>query len=125
MPATDMNRRAHERLYLPPMYTTVTARSRRSGARRRLQGHVYDISEGGVRIELDEPLVPGERITIDLALPGATSGVMVRGSVVWVNDDDDDPGPRRMAVRFERFRARADRERLAAYLAGNPARRAA
>jgi hypothetical protein len=125
MPATDMNRRAHERFYLPPMYTTVTARSRRSGNRRLLQGHVYDISEGGVRIELDEPLIPGERITIDLALPGATSGVMVRGSVVWVNDDEDDPGPRRMAVRFERFRGLADRERLASYLASNPARRAA
>ncbi len=101
MPATEHNRRVHERFDLPPMYTTVIACCHGSGDDRRLHGHVYDISQGGARIELDEPLAPGERVTIDLELPGSGKAMMARGSVVWVNDDADDPGPRRMAVRFD------------------------
>ncbi len=69
-----LNRRTHPRYRLVPMYTVVTAR--RTGDRSglpRLTGHVYDISAGGARIELDEPLeIPqavAEVVLVILALP--------------------------------------------------------
>ena len=121
------DRRFNERHTLRPMYTTVTARrgAGRWGEAPRLHGHIYDISEGGARIELDEPLEPGESVALVLTLPGARSGLEARGSVVWVNDAQDDPGPRRMAVRFIGFPKRCDHDRLMSYLAGGELRRAA
>ena len=97
------------------MYTAVTAR-RGQAAVSRLQGHVYDISASGVRIELDEALQPGECVVLDLDLPGSRTSVNASASVVWVNDPHDDPGPRRMALRFTSFSDRANRDRLIEYL---------
>ena len=48
-------RRDCRRYRVPAMYSAVTAR-RGHAALSQLQGHVYDISESGVRIELDEAL---------------------------------------------------------------------
>jgi hypothetical protein len=62
---------------------------------------------------------------VDLSLPGALGAVRARASVVWVGDAADDPGPRRMAVRFTGFADPRDEERLAAYLSSGAARRAA
>jgi hypothetical protein len=97
------------------MYTAVTAR-RAEAAVSELHGHVYDISESGVRIELDEALHPGECVILDLDLPGTRTSVNASASVVWINDPLDDPGPRRMALRFTSFSARADLDRLISYL---------
>jgi c-di-GMP-binding flagellar brake protein YcgR len=97
------------------MYTAVTAR-RGQAAISSLHGHVYDISATGVRIELDEALHPGECVVLNLDLPGAQMSVNASASVVWVNDPQDDPGPRRMALRFTSFSAQADRDRLISYL---------
>jgi c-di-GMP-binding flagellar brake protein YcgR len=97
------------------MYTAVTAR-RGHASIAKLQGHVYDISASGVRIELDEALQPGECVVLDLDLPGAATSVHASASVVWVNDPHDDPGPRRMALRFTSFSDGADRDRLIDYL---------
>lgn len=111
------NRRSCRRLRVPPMYTAVTAR-RGTGdaAASDLHGHVYDISEHGVRIELDQPLQPGERVALMLDLPGATEPVNASACVIWVNDAQDDPGPRRMALCFTSFTQRADRRRLIDFL---------
>ncbi len=114
---SPLNRRTHRRYRLAPMYTVVTAR--RTGDRSglpRLTGHVYDISAGGARIELDEPLEPGESITVLLDLPGAVPDLKARGSVVWVSDSTDDPGPRRIALRFTGFPDRSDHDRLMKFL---------
>jgi hypothetical protein len=109
------------------MYTAVTAR--RAGAARAggagLHGHIYDISEHGVRIELDEPLEPGENVALRLCLPGAQSELKAWGNVIWVNDVEDDPGPRRMALRFIDFPTLSDLERLISYLTGANVRHAA
>jgi uncharacterized protein (TIGR02266 family) len=107
-----INRREHARIALPAMYTMVAAMpvSRADGS--DLHGHAYDISEGGARIELDEPLPPGEAVNVRLTLPGHTGDIRAQADVVWVNDADDDPGPRRMALRFTDFVTSADRERL-------------
>jgi c-di-GMP-binding flagellar brake protein YcgR len=97
------------------MYTAVTAR-RGHAAISQLHGHVYDISASGVRIELDEALHPGECVVLNLDLPGVRTSVNASASVVWINDPQDDPGPRRMALRFTSFSESADRDRLINYL---------
>lgn len=95
------------------MYSAVAARRGRAAA---LHGHVYDISAGGVRIELDEPLAPGVRVDLSLDLPGTRQLVEAAASVVWCHDDQDDPGPRRMALRFVEFPKQGHRQRLAEFL---------
>jgi c-di-GMP-binding flagellar brake protein YcgR len=106
-------RRGHERLRLAPMYSAVSASRDRATT---LHGHVYDISAGGVRIELDEPLDPGESVALSLDLPGTTQLVEADASVVWCHDEQDDPGPRRMALRFIEFPKEGHRQRLAEFL---------
>lgn len=106
------NRRAFERFRLPPMYTLIHARTTEAD----LEGHVYDISEAGARIELDRALPPGQRVEIKLDLPGVHDQVAASAEVVWVNDEADDPGPRRMALRFDHFGSTGDRDRLIDYL---------
>jgi len=101
---------------MQPMYTAVTACLSDRGDDLRLEGHVYDISRGGVRIELDRPLDPGEVVALHLVLPGTQSPVLASASVVWVHDEDDDPGPRRMALQFTGFPNNADRDRLGDYI---------
>ncbi len=120
-----IDRRAQQRFTLMPMYTTVEAKRLVGDVDRALLGHAYDISEAGVRIELDEALEPGESIAVHLTLPGATSSVAASANVVWVNDEIDDPGPRRMALRFTNFRSDKDHDCLLRYLDSALIRRAA
>jgi hypothetical protein len=82
------------------------------------EGHAYDISEGGVRFELDRPVQPGTRIAMQITLPsinefdlGPGRSVFVFANVVWI-DDEDEPGPVRMAAVFSQFARVGDRERL-------------
>jgi hypothetical protein len=116
-------RRRHTRFKVMPMYSFVTVR--RAGepgdpaddaTASMPSGHVYDISEGGVRFELDEPLPEGERVAVEISLPGCEKLITASGKVVRVNDVDDDPGPRRMALMFESFANEATREALRRYL---------
>ena len=116
MSGQDKKRREHERIRVQPMYTAVTACPSGRDNDLPLEGHVYDISRGGVRIELDEPLDPGEVVALRLVLPGAASAVEASASVVWVHDEHDDPGPRRMALRFTGFPNNADSDRLGDYI---------
>ncbi len=108
-----------------PMYTSVQAKRLADDATEEIAGHAYDISERGARIELDQALEPGDSIAVDLTLPGATSTVSVSADVVWVNDAMDDPGPRRMALRFTNFRSDEDQDCLRRYLGSGLVRRAA
>lgn len=109
-------RRRHERFKLVPMYCPVVAKIEDHGNVRLQFGHAYDISEAGVRIELDEALQPGTIINLDLQLDGGSFCFSVTGAVVWVNDEADDPGPRRMAVEFVSFSNDLDRLRFIGYL---------
>ena len=49
--APQTNRREHVRFKVPPMYSTVTACGVDDPTAPPLQGHAYDLSESGVRIE--------------------------------------------------------------------------
>lgn len=111
-----MNRRAHERFRLAPMYTSVRARWRDGSSIGHSVGHAYDVSEAGLRLELDERCEPGRRLDLSVTLPGVDEPLEFTGEVVWAHDDTDDPGPCRMAVRITEFRTPRDRIRLFRYL---------
>jgi len=106
-----------ERYTLPAMYTALSAKKAGAG-RYVLEGHAYDISEGGVQFELDRGLEPGTPVVLRIELPRSFGSiaderpVVVHGNVVWV--DESEPGPVRMAVAFTRFARKADEARLKA-----------
>lgn len=118
-------RRLHARFSLAPMYSDVTVQRVENLSTDRLSGHAYDISESGVRIELDEALEVGQGVALQLSLPGQDTPMFVAADVVWVNDELDDPGPRRMALRFTDFLIETERDRLLAYLGNAVSKRAA
>lgn len=116
-------RRAHPRYLLPSMYTTIAVRAIDSDE-FTWEGHAYDISEGGMRFEVDHPIPPGAEVAIRIELPGASSmrvadrkPVYVFANVVWLEEEDiDTAGPVRMACVFKRFVEPGDQERLMARL---------
>jgi len=119
-------RREHLRYLLPSMYTAIAVRPiepevlTTDGETFRWHGHAYDISEGGMRFEIDVAIEPGTPIAVRLELPGAATlrvverrPVFVIANVVWVEEEDlDQTGPVRMACVFRRFVQPGDRERL-------------
>jgi|GEM_PF-1943135 c-di-GMP-binding flagellar brake protein YcgR len=44
----------------------------------------HDFSEGGVRIEVKEPIQPKTLLSLDLMLPGEKEPVKVKGEVIWM-----------------------------------------
>ena len=119
-----INRRRHERFSVMPMYSEVTARRLAEEKAESLAGHAYDISETGVRIELDEPIEQGEAVELEVRI-GVDVELIATATVVWLNDPEDDPGPRRMALEFETFADETGRVRLVDYLGRGSALRAA
>jgi len=82
------------------------------------EGHAYDIGQGGVRFELDRAIAAGTRVAIRIDLPHASSerstarrSVFVFANIVWLQDEDE-PGPVRMAAVFSQFAREGDRELL-------------
>ena len=98
-------RRRHDRFTVEPMYSSVTVRriSRGVLASEATEGHVYNVSLGGMRFELDEPLPKGALISIELELPGCDALICATARIVRLFSEIDDPGPRRMAIEFESF----------------------
>ena len=115
--------REHDRFRLEPMYTSVTLQRAQGMSLRSVEGHAYDVSLAGVRIELDDPLTVGEPVSLTLRFGG--EAIHASGLVVWVNDEADDPGARRSAIRFTSFSTAADRDRLARSIGRTPHRRSA
>lgn len=83
------------------------------------QGHAYDISEGGLRFELDRGIEAGTQVAVQVTLPGSAPddedgpgrSVFAFANIVRLQDEDE-PGPVRMAAVFSRFAREGDRERL-------------
>ncbi|MCC5823009.1 MAG: PilZ domain-containing protein [Phycisphaerales bacterium] len=119
MTLNPIDRREHTRFRVNPGYTPIQLRVHPE-ERFEFSGHIYDISEGGVCFELDRPIEPGARVSIQIDLPGhlLESGrdigpgraVFATGNVIWC--DMDEPGASRMAVAITRFDRAGDRERL-------------
>jgi hypothetical protein len=120
----SINRRRFERLALQPMYTALTLC--RLDNQRVLEGHSYDISEGGLQFELDEPVEAGTPVAIEVALPRAgrrPTTIEVLGNIVWT--DESEPGPVRMAVEIKSFALPEDLESLRLYVGGSRQAKAA
>jgi hypothetical protein len=111
-----IERRRHDRYKLPALYTHVLVEPRIDGEPSQLSGHAYDISNAGVRIELDQPLPVGQTVHVHLQLPGGIKDVNAGANVIWVSTADDDPGPRRMALQFTAFDTAGDQDQLDGYL---------
>lgn len=128
--SNSTNRRRFERFALRPMYTPVAV-SLLDSEQFMLEGHAYDISEGGIRFELDRPIAPGTPIAMQITLPtdradadiGPGRSVFVMGNVVWI--DDSEPGPVQHALVITRYARLGDRERLLQRLASGTYARAA
>ena len=114
--AASAEARRHPRLKLPAMYTLLRARPVGED-RYRWTGYIYDVSEGGLRIELDEQLDPGTTIEVRGVLPGSRgTSFRATGSVVRLHDAEEDFGPFRMGIALHEFKHEADHERLNGYL---------
>ncbi len=98
------------------MYTLI--RVKPSGDDRyRWTGHIYDISESGLRFELDQALEPGTEVEVRAMLPGSQHiTINASGRVVRIHDDRDEHGPMRMGMTFDKFSRHVDHERLNGYL---------
>jgi hypothetical protein len=126
------DRRQHLRFAVRPMYTSVRVRLLHE-ERFSLEGHAYDLSEGGVQFELDYGVEPGTPVAVELQLPlpvlaaagdtGPGRSLFVFGNVVWL--DDSEPGPVRLAIAFTRFARQGDQERLRRCLKGGALAKAA
>jgi hypothetical protein len=103
--ATSSNQRRVTRFTVEPMYSSVSVTH---GGRDAVDGHVYEVGLGGVRLELDEPLPNRASVDLAITLPGCNEAIAARGRVVEVYDAADDPGPRRMVVEFESFKEGAE-----------------
>lgn len=116
-----IERRRYPRFAVEPMYTSIKVRFLERDSFDH-EGHAYDVSEGGCRFELDRGIEMGTAVAMQLTLPtmqSALSGpgraIFVFGNVVWL-EDEDEPGPIRMAIAFTRFARAGDRDRLLAEL---------
>lgn len=132
MNSVSFNRRRFERFALPAQYTPISLRFLDS-EHFTLDGHAYDISEGGIQFELDRGIEPGTAVALQVTLPvsawtdcpdlGPGRSIFVFANVVWL--DDGEPGPVRMAAVFSRFARAGDRERLLRQISSGRIRRAA
>ena len=128
----NTDRRRFPRFELEAMYTTIAVRTLDQDE-FRLQGHSYDVSEGGIRFELDRGIERGTEVAMMINLPtmndgsdayGPEAAVFVFATIVWI-EDENEPGPIKMAAVFNRWARRGDRERLLAELGKGVYRRQA
>jgi len=120
------DRRQHPRFALQPMFNAVSlSLDEQSTASPALSGHVYDVSESGFRVEVDEAIKPGTAVTFALDLNGADETVCGRGTVAWGYFDPIEPRTRRLALRVDAFVSDEDRARYRNLLRAAPLRKAA
>lgn len=110
------DQREHPRIKVPAMYTLLRARVLGS-TKYTWTGHIYDVSLGGLRFELDMPVEPGTQLELRGMLPGSGHTTFrAIGRVVRVHSDIEERGPVVLGLRFESFQSPMDRERLSQYI---------
>ena len=81
-------------------------------------GHIYDISMGGIRFELDDAMDAGTPVEVHMQLPVGdvnASPIHAKGKVVRFHDPDE-VGPIRMGLAFTKLPSASDRRALAGFL---------
>jgi c-di-GMP-binding flagellar brake protein YcgR len=120
------DRRRKRRIQLSPMYTSAVLRVL-SSKMAPLEGHIVDISESGLSIEVDEKIKPGSAVTIEFTISGLGRMRNSRwpmfaaaAEVVRLDNVDDFPqGPYRTAVRFIRLPSIVQAQ-IARYIIAHP-----
>jgi len=110
------DQRQHPRIKVPAMYTLVRARIVGSN-KYTWTGHIYDVSLGGLRVELDMPMEVGTQLELRGMLPGCghtTFRAICR--VARIHSDAEERGPVVLGLQFESFQSPMDRQRLAEYI---------
>jgi len=112
---SQINRRSYERFAVKPGYTSASIRIDPNEIAYGLEGYVYDLSEGGIRFDLDTPIESGRTISMRINLPGIVGepderAVFVTGEVVWC--DVDETGDAKMAMSISKFDRDGDKQRL-------------
>ena len=110
---SNVDRRRHRRIPVVPEYSRISL-TRRDGS--CIEGHVYDVSAGGIRFESDQLLAGEEVIEFDLELPGTRTRLNGRGRVIRCEDTDVSVGPWMTALQFERFQTQFESASLARFL---------
>ena len=119
-------RRQHPRFALRPMFNAVAVHdSDDQTVEADLTGHAYDISESGIRVELDKAIRPGQAVSVSIDLPGMDEPVTASADVVWGYFDPIEPRTRRLAMHFTGFQSDLDSERLNRWLRSADTQRAA
>ena len=99
----EFERRRHRRFAVHPQYSHLLVR-RHNGT--TLEGHIHDVSVGGILFECDGPLDDGECFEFELQLPGSDSPLRGEGSVIRGMDGEKHIGPWSTAAKFEKFETR-------------------
>jgi c-di-GMP-binding flagellar brake protein YcgR len=119
-------RRRRRRATVAPMYTSAVLRvlSRKG---EPIEGHVLNISETGMAVEVDSLVAVGQPVTVEFRVAGL--GRIIGGQwgefaaaaeVVRVDDLEDFPqGPYRIALKFVRISTMAQAQ-IARYIATHP-----
>jgi hypothetical protein len=129
MSSYPINRREYERFAVNPGYTSTAVRLHPDETEFSSEGHIYDLSEGGICFELDIPIEPGSTISMRVDIPtssgdtGPGRAIFVTGNVVWC--DVDEPGAAKMAMVITRFDREGDKQRMIRALTGTGYQRAA
>lgn len=129
VPEPSVNRRRFERFSLNAAYTPVVVRTLDSEG-LTLEGHSYDLSEGGLKFEIDREIKPGTPVSVQITVPspvaaagGGSRTVTALGCVVW--SDTEEPGPVVTGAVFSCFPRDGDKESLLRHLGAGVLRRAA
>lgn len=103
-------RRRRRRVAVLPMYSFARVRvlSQRGA---EIEGHILDISENGLAVELDSRVAVGQAITVEFRVAGLGRivedewmEIAAAGEVVRQDNLDDFPGgPYKIAIRFVRM----------------------
>jgi len=123
---TLQERRRRRRADVPPMYSSVIVRVlSRKGA--PIEGHVLNLSENGMAVELDYQIPVGQPVTLEFRIAGLGrvvndqwSEFAAAAEVARIDDLDDFPqGPYRIALKFVRISTMAQAQ-IARYVATHP-----
>ena len=119
-------RRRRRRTAVPPMYSSVVVRVlSRKGA--PIEGHVLNLSENGIAVEIDSQIAVGQAVTVEFRIAGLGrvvgdqwSEFAAAAEVARIDDLDDFPqGPYRIALKFVRISTMAQAQ-IARYVATHP-----